>query len=251
MRVRILSDLHLEFGEFTLPEAPADLVILAGDVHVRRNPVPWILKTFPETPLLYIAGNHEFYGEKFPRQLEKLRAEAADTKIHFLENEALELGGYRFFGCTLWTDMDLFGDVQASSIEASALMNDYRRIRLSHPPSYRKLRPADTRARHILSLQAMEAFLTEGDPRKSIVVTHHAPSILSLPPRRRSHPLSCAYASHLDDFIKQHRPLLWIHGHIHHSQDYTIAETRILSNPHGYIDEPNPSFDPRLVIKLP
>jgi len=249
MRVRILSDLHLEFGEFTLPETPADLVILAGDVHVRRNPVPWILKSFPEVPVLYIAGNHEFYGEKFPRQTEKLREETAGTNIHFLENETLELGGYRFFGSTLWTDMDLFGDVQASSIEAGALMNDYRRIH--HSTTYRKLRPVDTRARHILSLQAITAFLTEGDARKSIVVTHHAPSILSLPPRRRSHPLSCAYASRLDDFIKQHQPLLWIHGHIHHSQDYRIGETRILSNPHGYIDEPNPNFDPLLTVELP
>lgn len=249
MRVRILSDLHLEFGEFTLPEAPADLVILAGDVHVKRNPVPWILQNFPELPVLYIAGNHEFYGEKFPRQLEKLHEEAAGTNIRFLENESFELGGYRFFGCTLWTDMELFGDVQASSIEASALMNDYRRIR--HSPSYRKLRPADTRARHILSLQAIEAFLTDGDARRSIVVTHHAPSIHSLPPRRRTHPLSCAYASHLDDFIKLHQPPLWVHGHIHHSQDYRIGETRILSNPHGYIDEPNANFDPLLTVELP
>ena len=249
MRVRILSDLHLEFGEFPLPPVPCDLVILAGDVHVKRNPVPWILKSFPETPVLYIAGNHEFYGEKFPRQLEKLKEEAEGTHIHFLENEGFELGGYRFFGCTLWTDMDLFGDVQASSIEAGALMNDYRRIH--HSPSYRKLRPVDTRARHILSLQAIEAFLTGGDPRRSIVVTHHAPSILSLPPRRRGHPLSCAYASHLDEFIRQHRPLLWIHGHIHHSQDYQVGETRILSNPHAYPDEPNPNFDPLLTVELP
>ncbi len=249
MRVRILSDLHLEFGEFPLPDAPADLVILAGDIHVRRNPVPWIRKTFPEVPVLYIAGNHEFYGGKFPRQLEKLKEEAAGTNIRVLENETLELGGYRFFGCTLWTDMDLFGDVMASCIEAGAQMNDYRRIRLS--PSFRKLRPADTRARHILSRQAIEDFLSAGNPRKSIVVTHHAPSILSLPPRRRSQPLSCAYASHLDELILHHQPLLWVHGHIHHSQDYRIGETRVLSNPHGYIDEPNPNFDPPLTVELP
>ena len=91
----------------------------------------------------------------------------------------------------------------------------------------------------------------EGDPQRSVVVTHHAPSILSLPAHRRSQPLSCAYASHLDDFIRLHSPLLWIHGHIHHSQDYRIGTTRVLANPHGYIDEPNPAFDPLLMVELP
>ncbi|HXM69830.1 MAG TPA: serine/threonine protein phosphatase, partial [Thermoanaerobaculia bacterium] len=34
MRIRVLSDLHLEFQEWTPPRVAADLVVLAGDIHV-------------------------------------------------------------------------------------------------------------------------------------------------------------------------------------------------------------------------
>ncbi len=86
---------------------------------------------------------------------------------------------------------------------------------------------------------------------KTIVVTHHAPSALSLPEHRRDKTLSCAYASHLDDFILRHQPSLWIHGHIHTPCDYRIGATRILSNTHGYITEGAcPGFRPDLVVEV-
>lgn len=72
----------------------------------------------------------------------------------------------------------------------------------------------------------------------------------SLPEHRRSESISCAYASHLDAFIEEYEPLLWIHGHIHHSQDYVIGKTRVLSNPRAYVDEPNVLFEPQLVVDL-
>ncbi len=247
MRIHVLSDLHLEFGPIDLPKVEADLVVLAGDIHVKLNGIRWIRDNLPDTPVIYLAGNHEYYGDKLPRLLDKIREEAAESNIHLLENESIEFGGFRFFGATLWTDMELFGDHHVGSLEALQ-MNDYKRIRKT--PSYRKLRPVDTRALHHETVRHIASFLESGDPRRSVVITHHAPSIRSLPERRRKEIISCAYASHLDQFIEEHSPLLWIHGHIHHSQDYRISRTRILSNPRAYVDDPNPRFDPGLVIDL-
>jgi Icc-related predicted phosphoesterase len=247
MKIHVLSDLHLEFGPITLPRVEADLVVLAGDVHTKRNGIAWIQQTFPEIPVIYITGNHEFYGEKTPGLIDKLKSETDGSNIHVLENEFVEIGGYRIFGATLWSDLALFGDPQIGSIEALA-MNDYKRIR--HSVTYRKLRPVDTRVRHLDSVKAIESFLATGDPRRSVVVTHHAPSIHSLPPDRRLDPVSCAYASHLDGLIQRTRPLLWVHGHIHRSKDYVIGETRIIANPRGYTDGPNDDFNPELVIEL-
>jgi len=247
MKIHLISDLHLEFGPIEIPRPEADLVILAGDIHIKRNGLAWIRRTFPDRPVIYIAGNHEFYGGKFPRLVDKLKEETAGSHIHVLENDTVEVGGYRFFGATLWTDMNLFGDPGVGSIDA-LVMNDYRRVR--HSATYRKLRPQDTCLRHAVSVRAIETFLAGGDPDKSVVVTHHAPSILSLPARRQTDPLSCAYASHLDDLIVRTRPLLWVHGHIHHSQDYRIGQTRIISNPRAYPDKPNGDFDPALIIDL-
>ncbi len=247
IRIRVLSDLHLEFGPITLPKVEADLVILAGDVHTKLNGIRWIRDNIPDTPAIYLAGNHEYYGEKLPGLIDKIREEAAGSNVHFLENESIEFGGFRFFGATLWTDMDLHGDQHTGCLNA-LYMNDYKRIRRSS--DYRKLRPVDTRALHHESIQHIERFLETGDPASSVVITHHAPSILSLPEGCREDAINCAYASNLDRFIEHHSPLLWIHGHIHHSQDYTIGRTRILSNPRAYVEDPNPDFDPALVIDL-
>ena len=45
--------------------------------------------------------------------------------MHMLENTEIIVAGIRFFGCTLWTDFDLFGDTQRarSMLTADSVMN--------------------------------------------------------------------------------------------------------------------------------
>ncbi len=247
MRIHVLSDLHIEFGDFDFPEVDADVVILAGDTHTKLNGLKWAKETIPDIPVLYLLGNHEYYGAKLPRLVEKLKDASQGTNITILEKGFVELGEYRFFGVTLWTDMALHGDPQVGSAEVLQ-MNDYKRVRQN--PTYRKLRLVDTRSHHLSTLNSLKEFISSGEADRSAVLTHHAPSARSLPERRRSELISCAYASHLDDLVEQLDPLVWIHGHIHHSQDYMIGRTRIIANPRAYVDDPNPNFDPMLVIDL-
>jgi hypothetical protein len=51
--------------------------------------------------------------------------------------------------------------------------------------------------------------------------------------------LRTAYASNLDYLFDNktftNPPSIWIHGHIHSSNDYYINNTRIISNPRGYL----------------
>jgi predicted phosphohydrolase len=249
MRIRILSDLHQEFAEIDVPSVDCDCVILAGDVSTKRSGLKWIRRRFPDVPVIYICGNHEYYGEKFPRLTQQLREEARGTNVHFLEDDSVTINGYHFFGCTLWTDMALHGDWMMGATEAGLTMNDYKRIRNS-TVHFRRLVPQDTRRAHVASLEAMRQFFAHHEAERSVVVTHHAPSVLSLPVRRREDPISCAYASRLDDFIAEHHPCLWIHGHIHHSHDYRIGTTRVLSNPRGYPDDPNKDFAPDFTVDL-
>ena len=60
MRIRILSDLHLEIWPLELPPAEADVVILAGDIANAAEGVEWAKRIFA-TPVLYVPGNHEPY----------------------------------------------------------------------------------------------------------------------------------------------------------------------------------------------
>lgn len=249
MRLHIISDLHQEFGEVALPKVDCDCVIFAGDVATKTNGLKWIRREFSEVPVIYVCGNHEFYGENYPGLIDKLKAQAAGTNVHVLENDVVTVGGVRFFGCTLWTDMALQGDWMDGAAMAGEVMNDYKRVRNS-ARGYKRLSPRDTRTAHLASVRAMREFFADGEARSSVIVTHHAPSMQSLPEDRRSKTISCAYASHLDALIEEFQPRLWIHGHIHHNNDYQIGVTRVLANPRAYPDDPNKGFIPRLVVTL-
>ena len=128
-------------------------------------------------------------------------------------------------------------------------MTDYRKIRVQ--PQYRRLRSLDTCALHHRSRRWLQAQLDALDGERVVVVTHHAPSVRSVPARYAADPLSAAYASNLDDLILSASPLLWVHGHIHDSFDYVIGDTRVVCNPRGYLPhEPNDAFQADLVLAL-
>jgi hypothetical protein len=111
-----------------------------------------------------------------------------------------------------------------------------------------RLTPEETRTWHFHSLLKLKEFLKEGDPARSIVVTHHAPSARSIPGRYKNDALTPAFVSNLDGIILDYQPLLWIHGHIHDSFDYQIGKTRIICNPRGYAPIFNPGFIPDLIV---
>jgi Icc-related predicted phosphoesterase len=247
MKLHILSDIHVEFEPFDAPETHADVVILAGDIHVGRKGLDWALQQFPGKPVIYVLGNHEYYGKAIPSYIKKLREFAAGTNVHILEQEALALDGVTFLGCTFWTDFELFGDPRIAGYDATQKMTDYKKIRVS--PKYRRLRSVDTAIIHHESRLWLDSRLKESSDNV-VIVTHHAPSPKSLPDSRRDDLMSAAYASDLGEFVSHSNAKLWIHGHLHASSDYTLGNTRILCNPKGYPDEYNDRFIPDFVVSV-
>ncbi len=248
MRLHVLGDLHLEFGGADVPKTKADVVVLAGDIHVGNHALAWVKCHFGHTPLIYVLGNHEFYLQALPELTEKLHRETKGSNIHLLENESVELAGFTFLGCTLWTDFALGSHPEISMRAAEELMNDYRIIRFG--PENRVLRASDTRRLHEQSVAWLKSELARHDPARTIVVTHHAPSSRSEAPYHGRSRLRPAFASDLDALIADSRVPLWIHGHTHFNVDYRLGSTRVLSNQRGYPAEPCPGFDPRLLIEL-
>jgi predicted phosphodiesterase len=248
MKLRIYSDLHIEFAAFEPEPQNADVVILAGDIHVGKKGIEWAQQHFPDQPVIYVLGNHEYYRCAYPKHLADLRQMTIGTNIHLLENDRVEINDVVFLGCTLWTDFELLGDPRVAGGHATERMTDYRVIRVS--PVYRKLRSIDTAAIHRQSLAWLKAAFVQDAGRKIVVVTHHGPSAQSLQEYQRSELLSAAYVSNLDEFVARSGAALWVHGHVHNQRDYHIGGTRVVCNPRGYVDEPNFGFDPGLSIAV-
>jgi len=248
VNIQILSDIHLEFEDFQIDSANADVVILAGDIHVGDKGVKWIADHIQNVPVIYILGNHEYYGKIFPKLTRTLKLETQNSNITILENETVTIKDITFFGCTLWTDFNLFGNPRADGYYCQQYMNDYKKIR--REPSYSKIRSMDVA---VINKNSTDWLLSEYGQRKAkknIVVTHHAPSIRSLLDRNKNETISAADASHLDSLVEKLSPHYWIHGHLHTSSDYYIGNTRIICNPRGYPDARNKDFSDGLIIAL-
>ena len=248
MRVHIMADLHLEFAPFQPNKVDADVVVFAGDVHNGVNGIRWILRTFPERPVIYVLGNHEFHGQEIPKLLSEVRALARGTNVHVLENEVVEIGNVTFLGATLWTDFRLNGDVTLAEAAAQTGMTDFQRI--SVLPSCRLFRPKDARQIHMQSMGWLAQQVQRARGKNVVVVTHHAPSIRSIPLGFCNHWLNPAFASNLESFVAKSGVKLWTHGHVHSRSDYVVGTTRIVVNPRGFPGQAQTSFDPELVVEV-
>jgi len=238
MKIRVLSDLHLEFTRYQPAELPScgeDLVALAGDIGEGVKGIQWARKAIPDRPVIYVCGNHEFYKQDWDRLLVEARAEAVGSNIHFLENDSVELGGLIVLGCTLWTDFRSMGAMvrtQAMGVAAHE-MADYRLIRRDGRRI--RLSPVDSALRCQDSKAWLDRQISLAD-RPVLVVTHHAPSVRTTNP---TFALDLSNASFHNDFDTLIRPpvVAWIHGHSHFSCEAVINGIRVLSNQKGYPHE--------------
>ena len=56
---------------------------------------------------------------------------------------------------------------------------------------------------------------------------------------------------YMDDYILEHQPHLWIHGHTHESFDYELGNTRMVCNPRGCAStEENKAFRPDYTVEI-
>lgn len=281
LRIKIVSDLHLEFADINIENAEgADVLILSGDICIADDLDRNIPEFDPSTPgainmlgerqssavrylnffqrvsdafpyVIYVAGNHEFYHGKWIKSLKILQdAVSKYPNIHFLECGTVNIENVTFIGGTLWTDLNKGDPLTLHAV--SNMMNDYCVIR-NDEQGYTRLRPAHTLPRHRKMVEYIHA-VVEGQPNeKFVVVGHHAPSRLSIHENyKNDYIMNGAYASDLSEFILDHPQIkLWTHGHMHLPSDYAIGETRIVCNPRGYANEAHLSkFDPTLIVEV-
>ena len=282
MKIKLVSDLHLEFSDINIKnDQNYDVLILGGDIMIAEelydHPTvdfnPWtagavadlgrkqervqrfrdFLKrcSFQFPHVVYVAGNHEFYHGKWNRTLTVLSDECAKfPNVYFLEAGCKKIDDVTFIGGTLWTDMNQGDPVTLHSVRD--MMNDFRVIK-KELEGYTNLKPSDTVVRHRHMLGYIKQIVAEKHNEKFVVVGHHAPSKISTHENYKDQFLmNGAYSSDLSEFIMDRPQIkLWTHGHTHHPFDYVIGETRIVCNPRGYEGyEPESGWNPNIMIEV-
>lgn len=253
IKVRYLSDLHLEFHPthpelFSIPKQKEDsdtVLVIAGDVGSVGclNVYDWIGEQSSRfKAVIMLMGNHEHYRGNITTTYSTLTAICDKyPKLYLLEDSSKVIDDVAFIGATMWTDFNNYND--RVMLEAQLRMNDYIFI----ANQGKQLTAKDIIEIHYKSVKyifsAIKFFKEEG--KKVVVVTHHAPSLKSTKKRYRGDMLNHAYVSDLEEMIAVAKPDIWIHGHNHDSFDYNVGATRVLANPRGYYPyDENPKFNP-------
>jgi predicted phosphodiesterase len=249
MRIHLLSDLHLEFASYAPQVHDADVTVLAGDIHTKGRSVAWALAAFPGR-VLVVPGNHEYYGGHLQRTLAKMRG-MANGRVQVLDRDNVVIDGVRFLGATAWTDFRCVEDWRQAQSVASQRMNDYRMIRcLREGREFARLTPAVLAAEAAMARLWLREQIAIPHPGPTVVITHHAPSVRSLPGERIGEAVDASYANSWDDLFDP-AVVFWLHGHTHYPVDYMANVTRVVSNPRGYPGEESERFNPDLVLEIP
>jgi Icc-related predicted phosphoesterase len=262
MKIALVSDVHLEFGDLDFDnDSGADVLILGGDICVasdmaQRDPYNTMgeqyrsnrfhdffqrcCDRFPH--VIFIVGNHEHYHGDFAKTVPHFKDVLGYLpNLHILEKETFVLDDITFIGGTLWTDMNKRDNRTLHDI--SRMMNDFRCVDNSAKTEDGRGWPGrftttDAANDHDAMVAFIDQTIAANPAGRYVVVGHHSPSRLSTHPKYQSQfIMNGGYSSELDDFI-QDRPQikLWTHGHTHEDFDYMIAGCRILCNPRGYIN---------------
>jgi Icc-related predicted phosphoesterase len=266
MKIQIASDLHLEGLQESLrekcptliaPAPDADLLVLAGDIHEDCTGIE-LFKDWP-VPVLYVPGNHEFYGVGWRGALEHMRRACDGTGITLLDKDEVVIDGVRFLGATLWTDFKINVPTEVAMSAAQTQLLDYFRIKTQMG----LLKARNTLDEHYNARSWLKRELEKPFDGTTVVITHHAPHPKSVAARYESDVLTGAFVSDLSEILESpHAPALWIHGHCHDGFDYQVGRCRVVSNPAGYVlnrarvaagDTPvweNPSWRNQFVVEV-
>ena len=236
MNIGIHSDLHTECSLCTISNlSELDVLILAGDI---GDPVTvrlffdYLRRKTAKLPVLYVLGNHEYYGFAISEAKDIYRSISQEYGITLLDDESTTIGGTQFSGTTLWSDFSLAEKPADAMRWAGEVLPDFREI---YDDNGEPLTPSKMAALH----RESRAFLREAlqqPAEKHVVISHFLPRS-GLIGKRHYHSKegltrSAYWANEMPDFTAAAD--LWVYGHSHDNISTYINDTRFASNQRGY-----------------
>ena len=270
MKLWIWSDVHLEISNskinFARPDA--DIIVIAGDL-TYADRVSEVVKDIIyryHLPIIYVAGNHEFYAShqrSSPFETDQLLLKLAERdseswshRFHVLDEDTVVIDGIRFVGATLWTDfkLNLSNESQLSARMRNSenLLRDFTSIRMR---SGERFSAADMIALNASNAAYLRHQMSENFNGKKVIVSHHLPHPACISERYQDSEANYLFsnsAEAFDDLLSSDKaPALWICGHSHEASDVLIGRTRVVCNPFGYdFEKGKNGFRSDLVIEI-
>lgn len=246
MKIKYVSDLHMEFGGDinTIFQTDADVLILAGDITTYKSifdTLRLIADKFKKA-VIFVPGNHEYYGISRKYLDEIFKKVDLPNNLHILLNDTITINGILFAGGTGWWDGSN-DPYKIGTLDARTRINDFRLIEDLNADNLFGVLWGEEAYRFFSSV------LNLGMP--TICISHNAPSIRSIAFQFRSSTLNICFANDWENLFNHSNLKAWIHGHTHVTFDYTINDIPVLCNPKGYYKyEENPEFDPNKIFEI-
>jgi predicted phosphodiesterase len=233
MKIQILSDIHMEMGINPLLKnfKPAgDVLILAGDITNWKGPSR-VETVFGDSgvPIIYVPGNHEFYGTDHRTGLLRFRdwftsdKKTCKSDIHFLDNAFVDINGVRFIGSTYWSHVS-----PLEQAEVHRCVADFHVISGMTVDHQRRLHEE---AKRFIKFAAEEA---RAKGLKTVVVTHFPPSWQAREERFKASALGSYFYNEDDQFVELIDPAVWIYGHTHGNLEFKCGNVPVVTNQMGY-----------------
>jgi predicted phosphohydrolase len=213
-----------------LLEPVGEVLILAGDIlpfalHKEQTAfIDYIANHFEM--VYWVPGNHEYYGYDLATVadplLEKLR-----SNVWLVNNQVVDYKNISFICSTLWSKIDV---VHALDIQRS--ISDFFSIQWQG----QKFTTRQFNQLHNQSVNFLEKAIKEVSTEKSIVITHHVPTLYQYPAKYRNSPLNGAFVTELYDLIHDSGADYWMYGHHHYNiPEFKVGKTALLTNQLGYV----------------
>jgi Icc-related predicted phosphoesterase len=244
MKIKLVSDLHLEFSDINIQnDQNYDVLILGGDIMIAqdlhdhpemdygmysninleslgrrqrkaqqyRDFLKRCSSQFPH--VIYIMGNHEFYHGKFYAGIDYMREECAKyPNVHMLEQDTVTIQD-RNKETGEVTDVVFVGGTLWTDMNKrdpltmhaiEGMMNDFRIVR-NDKRNYAPMSALDVAIRHDKTLAYIKLIVEEHKDKKCVVVGHHSPSTQSIHPIYAHETLmNGGYHSDLSELILDH-----------------------------------------------
>jgi predicted phosphodiesterase len=248
MKIRLLSDLHLEGYPHYYEYAGEDVVVLAGDIHTQGRH-EFILDQIPSNvKILMVAGNHEYYGRTFEVTNDFFyQLQAEYTNFYWLQNASIHINGVDFFGGTMFTDWDLDGDAWTARQRAKDGIADFHWISKMGKDEKRMWNPEDHYQEHVLFKDGLVQWLNK-PAEKRVVISHFVPHRDGSDPKYAGSSLNPYFLCDMKEHMGWKG--LWLYGHTHCSRDFMEGDTRLVCNPRGYGNENKDGFIPNLIVEI-